>query len=43
MDGTCNTHGRDKKFVKTLVGELVGDHSEDIGVDRRIMYGWLLG
>jgi hypothetical protein len=45
MGGVCSTHGRDEKFRqyfgwKKLKGR---DHSEDLGVDGRIILDWILG
>jgi hypothetical protein len=43
MGGACNTHGRDKKCTQNLLGKLKGgDHSEDIGVDGKIILEWIL-
>jgi hypothetical protein len=38
MDGTCSTHGIDKKCVKNWSEDLKGeDHLGDVGVDGRII------
>jgi hypothetical protein len=39
---TCSTHEGDKKWVQILVEKLEGkDHSEDLGVDWRIILEWI--
>jgi hypothetical protein len=43
MGGTYSTRGRDEKCIQILVGKSeVGDHSEDLGVDGRIILEWIL-
>jgi len=39
MDGTCSAHGRDEKCIQYF-GR---DHSEDLGVDRKIILELILG
>jgi len=41
MGRTCRTHRRDDKY-NILVGK-PEDHTEDIGVDERIILEWILG
>jgi hypothetical protein len=44
MNGTCSARGGDKKCEKILVGKPEGKaHSEDLGVDKRIILKWILG
>jgi hypothetical protein len=41
MGGTCRTHGRDEKCIQYFcLKNLKGDHSEDLGVDGRIILEW---
>jgi len=38
MSGACSTHGRDNRCIQKLAGKPEGTiHSEDVGVDRRII------
>jgi hypothetical protein len=38
MDGTCRTHGRNKKCYSMLIGKLKGrDYSKNLGVE-----GWII-
>jgi hypothetical protein len=44
MGKACSTHRRDEKCIKLWLGNLKGtDHSEDLGVDRRIILELILG
>jgi hypothetical protein len=44
MYGTCSTHGNDNKGVRDYDGNMKGrDHSEDLGVDGRIILKCILG
>jgi hypothetical protein len=41
MGGTFNMHGRDEIFwLENLKGR---DHSEDLGIDGKIILQWILG
>jgi hypothetical protein len=40
MGGACSTHRRDEKCVQNPKGR---EHSEDIGIDGRIVLEWILG
>jgi hypothetical protein len=45
MGGACGTHGKDETCIqysgwKTLKGR---DHSEDLGIDGKIILEWILG
>jgi hypothetical protein len=45
MGGTCSTHERGKKkHIKFWLKNLKGrDHSDDLGVDGKILLEWILG
>jgi hypothetical protein len=44
MSGSRSTHGRDEKCVQYFFEKPEGKrHSEDLGVDGRIMLEWILG
>jgi hypothetical protein len=44
MGGACSTHRRDENCIQNfLSGNLKGrDHSEDLGVDERIILEWII-
>jgi hypothetical protein len=44
MGGACRMHGSDKESIHVGWKNLKGrDHSEDIGVDKKIILEWILG
>jgi hypothetical protein len=44
MGGACSTHERDKMHITFRLENLKGrDHSENLGVGRRITLEWILG
>jgi hypothetical protein len=44
MGEACNKHGEMRNAYESLFGEPEGKrHSEDLGVDGRIMLEWILG
>jgi len=45
MGGACSMHGRDEKWYKTLVrrfGLKARNHLEDLNINRRIIFKWIL-
>jgi hypothetical protein len=43
MSGTCNTDGRDEKCIQYFGWKTsVEEHSEDLGVNGRIIVEWIL-
>jgi hypothetical protein len=45
MEGVCSIYGRHKKNAYNILGgKLEGrDHSEDMGVDERMILEWIFG
>jgi hypothetical protein len=43
MGGTCSTYGSERNSTMLRLEKLkVRDHSEDVGIDRRIILEWIL-
>jgi hypothetical protein len=44
MGKSCDMHGRNEKVIQNLSENLKGrNHSEDLGIDVRIILEWILG